>query len=220
MEAGLLRRSGRVLPRLPGQASQGPPAAADIGRGGVSRWESHGPPPSRPQTPCCRCAEGAWAAAWSTCGCWRTICGRWWHACPGARRSPTSLSRTPWTWSPPCLLAGARPARSSAEEQGRAYEGLRRGAERVQEGWQADSHTSRSPPTCTRCPPQPGDPARAGGAPCAPRRQPFHPWPGAPEPVLPAALPHSGHAGSAVPRASPRGPRSAAATPLRWGTGI
>ena len=99
---------------------------------------------------------------------------------------------------------------------------------RMGEGWWGRAHKRGdlearrvcgrhlTPLPFTLGPHQPGDPAHPARAPARPLRQPCHPHPGGPEPMLPAAVQHPGHAGPALLHSGPGGPGCAATAPLRW----
>ena len=72
VEAGLLRRSDRVLPKLPGQARSDPRrvGAAAVGCEGPCGAPTDAPSYSQPTHPGW-CTEAAPAEAWPACSCWR-----------------------------------------------------------------------------------------------------------------------------------------------------
>lgn len=72
MEAGLLRRSDRILPKLPGQASRGHRRAgvAAVGCEGPDAAPTAAPSYPQPTHPGW-CTEAAPAEAWPACSCWR-----------------------------------------------------------------------------------------------------------------------------------------------------
>lgn len=115
MEAGLLRRSDRVLPKLLGQASLGMGAGKAVvclGRQGPVKPKAgyHSTFLWRLKMHHCWHTGGARAAAWRACSCWKPILGGCWRlqsVWHGARRSLASSHRNPWTWSPRCHPAGA-----------------------------------------------------------------------------------------------------------------
>lgn len=110
VEAGLLRRSDRILPKLPGQAS-GDPSRGGGGSGlmgGPGAWY-HAVSPPCPQMHRRWCTGGARAEAWRACGFWRPTQGPCWQqesVCPAAQYSLASLRHNLQTWNLRYHLAG------------------------------------------------------------------------------------------------------------------